>query len=246
MADDEDLAREIFRITLEDKVSVENDDYVDSERVALGMSRMRLADEAINDREPSAQHENQAWQDYHTLYLLDHEADHHVRTVTDVINTLDSIGDKQALAMLSEGHTWLEKSLGKVMNMDVGTDTCNEQFRHAQLQLLQDTKEAAKSIMCVIAHRKKQDPNPKNNASEAVETGEKVHILITNTLNQHSNRVTSNIGYMAPLSFFPFILALVCLRLALLYRLSIDRILGTVPVPRLPPIAPTCARAFGL
>ncbi|KAG1893134.1 uncharacterized protein F5891DRAFT_1196759 [Suillus fuscotomentosus] len=230
MADDEDLAREIFRITLEDKISVENDDYVDSESVALGMSRMRLADEAINDREPSAQHENQAWQDYHTLYLLDHEADHHVRTVTDVINTLDSIGDKQALAMLSEGHTWLEKSLGKVMNMDVGTDTCNEQFRHAQLQLLQDTKEAAKSIMCVIAHRKKQDPNLKNNASEAVET----------------DRVTSNIGYMAPLSFFPFILALVCLRLALLYRLSIDRILGTVPVPRLPPIAPTCARAFGL
>ncbi|KAG1844883.1 hypothetical protein C8R48DRAFT_678310 [Suillus tomentosus] len=44
---------------------------------------------------------------------------------------------------------------------------------------------------------------------------------------------------MAPLSFFPSILALVCLRLVLLYRLTIDQILGTVPVPRLPPIAPT-------
>ncbi|KAG1886933.1 uncharacterized protein F5891DRAFT_1200295 [Suillus fuscotomentosus] len=58
--------------------------------------------------------------------------------------------------------------------------------------------------------------------------------------------VTSNISYMAPLSFFPFVLALVCLRLVFLYRLSVDRILGTVPVPHPPPIAPTCARAFGL
>ncbi|KAG1885933.1 uncharacterized protein F5891DRAFT_1201300 [Suillus fuscotomentosus] len=58
--------------------------------------------------------------------------------------------------------------------------------------------------------------------------------------------VTSNIGYMAPLSFFPFILALVCLRLILLYRLSVDRILGTIPIPRPPPVAPTCARALRL
>ncbi|KAG1900885.1 uncharacterized protein F5891DRAFT_951235 [Suillus fuscotomentosus] len=58
--------------------------------------------------------------------------------------------------------------------------------------------------------------------------------------------VTSNIGYMAPLSFFPFVLALVCLQLVLLYRLSVDRILGTIPVPHPPPIAPTCARAFRL
>ncbi|KAG1854084.1 hypothetical protein C8R48DRAFT_675681 [Suillus tomentosus] len=53
---------------------------------------------------------------------------------------------------------------------------------------------------------------------------------------------------MAPLSFFPVILALILLRLVLLYRLSVDRILGTVPVPRLPPIAPTlcCQRTFTL
>ncbi|KAG1822262.1 hypothetical protein EV424DRAFT_1610174 [Suillus variegatus] len=38
---------------------------------------------------------------------------------------------------------------------------------------------------------------------------------------------------------FPFILACTCLRLVLLYRLSVDRILGTVPVPRLPTLAPT-------
>jgi hypothetical protein len=172
---------------LEDKAAVENDDYVDSESIALGMSQMRLTDKAINDREPLGRHEGQAWQDYHTLYLLNHEASHHVRTVTHVINTLDSIGDEQALVTLSEGHTWLEKSLEKVMDMDVGTDTCNEQFRHAQLQLLQDTKEAAKSIMCVIACRTKQDPKPRNNASEAVETGEEVYILIMNILNQHSD-----------------------------------------------------------
>ncbi|KAG1844676.1 hypothetical protein F4604DRAFT_1688992 [Suillus subluteus] len=168
MADDEDLAREIFRITLEDKVTVKNDTYVES--VTLGMSWMRVTNQVIDDREPSAQHEDQAWKDYCTLYLLDHEAHRHVRTVTDVINTLDSIRDEQALATLSEGHTWLEKTLGKVMNMDVETDACNEQFHHAQLQLLQDTKEAAESIMCVIARRTKQDPNPKDNASEAVET----------------------------------------------------------------------------
>ncbi|KAG1897765.1 uncharacterized protein F5891DRAFT_1191689 [Suillus fuscotomentosus] len=49
-----------------------------------------------------------------------------------------------------------------------------------------------------------------------------------------------------PLIIFPFIIVLAFLWLILLHRLSVDQILGTVPVPRLPPIAPTCARAFGL
>lgn len=40
MADDEDLTRKIFRITLEDKRGVDNDTYVES--IALGMWQMRL------------------------------------------------------------------------------------------------------------------------------------------------------------------------------------------------------------
>ncbi|KAG2049758.1 hypothetical protein BDR06DRAFT_974981 [Suillus hirtellus] len=151
MADDKDLARKIFRITLEDKGGVDNDTYVES--IALGMSQMRLTNQAIDSREPSAQHEDQAWKDYCALYFLDNEAHHHVRAVTDVINTLDSTKDEQALAKLSEECAWLEKALREVM-----------------LQLLQDTKEAAESIMRVIARRTKQDPNPEDNTSEAVAT----------------------------------------------------------------------------
>ncbi|KAG2065536.1 hypothetical protein BDR04DRAFT_1161319 [Suillus decipiens] len=168
MADDKDLARKIFRIILEDKGGVDNNTYVES--IAFGMLQMRLTNQAINSREPSAQPEDQAWKDYCTLYLLDHEAHHHVHAVTDVINTLDSIKDEQVLVALLEECAWLEKALREVMNMDVGTDACNEQFCHAQLWLLQDTKEAVESIMHVIAHRTKQDPNPEDNASEAVTT----------------------------------------------------------------------------
>ncbi|KAG1801915.1 hypothetical protein EV424DRAFT_1351817 [Suillus variegatus] len=40
---------------------------------------------------------------------------------------------------------------------------------------------------------------------------------------------------------FPFILVLTCIWLALLYQLSIDQILGTIPVPHPPSLAPMCA-----
>jgi hypothetical protein len=56
--------------------------------------------------------------------------------------------------------------------MNIGTDTCNVQFCHAYLQLLQKTKEAAESIMCVIVHRTKQNLDPKDDASETIETGQ--------------------------------------------------------------------------
>lgn len=39
---------------------------------------------------------------------------------------LDLIKDEQALVMLLEECVWLEKASREVMNMDVGTDTCNE------------------------------------------------------------------------------------------------------------------------
>jgi Transposase family tnp2 len=207
MADDEDLARKIFRITLEDKGGVDNDTYVES--VALGMSQMRLTNQAIDSREPSAQHEDQAWKDYRTLYFLDNEAHHHVRAVTDVINTLDSTKDEQALAKLSEERAWLEKALREVMVMDVGTDTCNEQFRHAQLRLLQDTKEAAESIMRVIARRTKQDPNPEDNASEAVATGEEVHTYKERTLNRYSDRHLRRFNNAKPALLLAMFIALV-------------------------------------
>lgn len=173
--DDEDLVRSIFRVTLEDNVV--EDPYVSD--VAPDMSQMKLAED-VNSRESSCQHEEEAWRDYRVLYLLDYEANSRVRAVTNAIDKLDAIGDDETLAALSEEHAWMEKTLKEVTSMNVGTDTCNEQFRCAHIRLLQETKEAAESVMHVIAHRTKQNPNSKDHASETTETG-KEHVLTQST-----------------------------------------------------------------
>jgi hypothetical protein len=129
--DNEDLARKIFRITLEDDVKVKDAPHV--RNVVLGMSQMKLASQDVNSREPSGQHEEEAWKDYHVLYRLDCEAHNHVCAVTNVIDKLDTTSNKETLAALSEEHAWMEKTLGEVTNMNIGTDTCNAQFRHAHL-----------------------------------------------------------------------------------------------------------------
>ncbi|KAG2089148.1 uncharacterized protein F5147DRAFT_658500 [Suillus discolor] len=119
-AADENLARNIFRVTLEDDVAEKDDTYVHS--IALGMSQMKLMDQDVNSREHSGQHEEEAWRDYHILYLLDCKAHNHVRAVTNVIDKLDTTGDDETLAALSDEHAWMEKTLREVTNMNVGTD----------------------------------------------------------------------------------------------------------------------------
>jgi hypothetical protein len=129
--EDEDLSRKIFRITLEDDVEVKDAPHV--RNVVLGMSQMKLASQDVNSREPSGQHEEEAWKDYRVLYCLDCKAHNCVRAVTNVIDKLDMTSNKETLAALSEECAWMEKTLGEVTNMNIGTDTCNVQFCHTHL-----------------------------------------------------------------------------------------------------------------
>jgi hypothetical protein len=58
VVNDEDLARKIFRITLEDNVEVKDAPHVCN--VVLGISQMKLTSQNVNSREPSGQHEEEA------------------------------------------------------------------------------------------------------------------------------------------------------------------------------------------
>lgn len=156
---------------------------------------LTLYDTVIAARKHSAGNQDQALEDYNWLYLLDVEMHACLKAVTDAVNHLESVDGQQILVMLAKNHNWMKKALDEVKDMEVSSDACNEEFRHAFLGSLQEMKDAVESIMDVIGYRTEDDLK---SVSVTVNTGETFDLNREYILN-HMQNLISNKDFTMPI-----------------------------------------------
>lgn len=120
-------------------------------------------------REQSAEIHGEVSENYRKLFLLDIEMHARLQTVTDAVNQLHLTDGQQVLGMLTAEHETMTTMQEEVRHMQVSSDTCNEEFRHAILGTLEEMRLAVKSIMDVIAQRATNDDL---DSAKIVDTGE--------------------------------------------------------------------------
>jgi hypothetical protein len=131
-------------------------------------------------REHSAEIHGESSDNYRKLFFLDIEMHARLQTVTDAVNQLHLADGQQVLGMLTVEYETMTTMQEEVRHMQVSSDACNEEFRHAILGTLEEMRLAVKSIMDVIAHRATNDDL---DSAKIVDTGETQLVGMSTLLN---------------------------------------------------------------
>ena len=118
LEDDDDLARSILKLTLEDNIQHEEPPgSVFRSRSEDDDSRSTNATRAEAGRSLEIQH--QASEIYQKLYLLDIEMHGRIRAVKDAVDQLDSADEQHVLLMVTTQYQWMKELQGELREMQL-------------------------------------------------------------------------------------------------------------------------------
>ncbi|KIK79934.1 hypothetical protein PAXRUDRAFT_767476 [Paxillus rubicundulus Ve08.2h10] len=171
----EEVARRVFKITLEDDWLWEQDTegapgYVHSAPLAVHSS-------AAKEGSLLAPHEG-VEETFGALLLIDHEMHVQVKNVTKLVDQLVVVGaqgEVQEEALEGEGK-WLRDKLDKITHLNAGEDKANAVLLHELVGNMKNLLTAVRSIEETLAARSPEDLSQRENTSAVVDTEKKIHL----------------------------------------------------------------------